>query len=127
MLNIPKNDYKEDTRCDEKIVQAICDAFLANHSSNEYHPFDDGTYRPRDAFIKLTGAFCDWRYAEGKKDCVGFTNAEMDMAVEELRKAGYYLYKRYAFGTWLTYFFDKRPYLDPSNKATRVESIPHFS
>ena len=128
MLNIPPNNFTEDTRCDESVVQGICNAFLADNAWHIYHPFSEGAYRQRDAYVEMKGgAFVSWREAEGKQGYAKFTNAEMDLAVEELKKAGYYLYRRYDYGSWVAYFFSPKPYLDPSYRAERVDTVPHFS
>jgi coproporphyrinogen III oxidase len=126
MLNIPKNDYKEDTRCDETIVQYICNAFLDGGAWDMYHPFSEGAYRHRDKYVSSGGAFYDDRSGENKKNCFQFTNAEIDRAVQELLNAGYFLYHKYEYGSWDAYFFRKTPSLPPSQRAERVESIPHF-
>lgn len=125
-ITIPTNNYRENDRCDEKVVQAICNAFLYGRAWRFYHPFSEGAYRQRNSLVSMTrGMFESSRMADN--DCVAFTNAEMDMAVAELKKAGYFLYKKYEFGSWLMYFFSEKSYLDPSYKAERADSIPHFS
>ena len=127
MISIPKNTYKETTRCDEKVVQAICDTFLRKGSYRLTDP-NSLTYHPRTRYVSLGKEtdFLTWRDVEGKPDTIEFTNEEMDMAVKELLNAGYYLFRTFEYRTWETYFFRQTPHIDASWKSTRVDSIPHF-
>ena len=52
MISVPKNTYKETTRCDEKVVQAICDTFLRKGSYRLTDP-NSLTYHPRTKFVSL--------------------------------------------------------------------------
>ena len=124
MINIPKNTLPQeleqnDSRCDEEVVQRIVDAFLHGGAFDTFHPFSDGPYRKVNNFVAKDYF---WKDSNGG-ECVKFTNAELDRAVELLKDAGYFFYRKYEYGTWLAYFCSPRPSCE---KAEKVDAVEHF-
>jgi len=125
MITIPKNTLpqelaEKDSRCDEKVVQRIVDAFLHGGAWKTFHPFSDGPYRRVNNFVAKDYFWDD--SDDGK--CVKFTNTELDRAVELLKDAGYFFYRKYEYGTWLAYFCSPRPSCE---NAVRVDIVEHFN
>ena len=115
MINIPKNDYVEDTSVNEQTVQVICNVLL---SSQVWHPHSEGMYRQSNNELmswnkggpfNCFGESYDHRY-ESEHDFKRFNEAEMRRAWQELLAAGYYMFEIREYGSWRGYMCSKKPY-----------------
>ena len=127
-LNIPTNDYQQPTEVRPNVVQAICDAFLARHVSNIFHPGSDGLYRNPTLYVypgdeRYAASFHDSGWASKNEGFIRFNGEEMKAAFAALRKAGYHMFKRYAYGSWLGYVCDKKPHMEG---CTEVREFKEF-
>lgn len=100
-INIPKNDYVQPTEVREEIVQAICEAFLAQCARSIFHPFSQGWYRRASKYIlkhkRTFYGFNDEPF-DGE-ECITFNGAEMKAAFKALQNAGYYMFRVYEYGS----------------------------
>jgi hypothetical protein len=122
MINIPKNDYVEDTSINEEVVQGICNAFL---KGRVWHPDGDGWYRKSKNYVaKLRNDsrfhfFGNYRDAESSDYVTKhFNESEMRMAWKELIAAGYHMFEIREYGSWYGYKCDKRPYYNGGREVT---------
>lgn len=78
MINIPKNDYVENTSINEETVQGICNAFL---NGKVWHPLSAGAVRKCNNMLMAYGGkdqpfkTAEWleeRKAEAETECVFF-------------------------------------------------------
>lgn len=118
MINIPKNDYVEDTSINEETVQGICNAFLRGRI---WHPKHDGNgmYRRSNNNVgkwkgnALFHFFSDIDDVQASDRITKpFNEAEMRRAWKELINAGYHIFEIREYGSWYGYKCDKRPYYD---------------
>lgn len=112
-INIPKNDYVQPTEVRPHVVQAICEAFLAQKAFSTFHPHSEGCYRQATLFVCLyNGKGSSFHHEPWHKDeqSYKFNGAEMRAAFKALRDAGYHIFKRLHYGSWLGYEVRKRPY-----------------
>lgn len=115
MIDIPKNDYVENTSVNEATVQEICTAFLRGCV---WHPRSDGAYRNSNNRLMArskNAPFTDFgdHYDESHHSeyrFKHFNECEMRRAWKELIAAGYHIFVFYQFGSWLGYRCDKKPY-----------------
>ena len=115
MINIPKNDYVEDTSVNEQTVQEICNVLL---SGEIWHPHSEGAYRHSNnelmswdkggPFICFGGAY--YHQYESEHDFKRFNEAEMHRAWQELLAAGYHIFAIKQYGSWHGYKCSKKPY-----------------
>ena len=116
MINIPKNDYVENTSINEETVQGICNAFL---NGKVWHPLSAGAFRKCNNMLMAYGGkdqpfktFADWEDEMMLKSyrfrC--FNEAEMRMAWKELIVAGYHMFEMREYGSWYGYKCCKQPY-----------------
>lgn len=131
-INIPRNDYKENMNIRNEVVQGICDAFLSGCGWRVFHPRSDGRYRYKTNIIirhkginkKFYGFWsgepctCD----EGIK----FTANEMKAAIKVLQSHGYFIHKKYEYGTWLGYTCEKYPTMEDSARVENIELTADF-
>ena len=120
-VNIPKNDYVQPMGVRQEVVQGICDAFLAQNCWSVFHPFSNSGYRKATKFIIRDSHNGDFYGFSNKCDQpelgVEFNGAEMKCAFECLIKAGYHIYRRYEYGTWLGYIVHKKPHLHDAQEV----------
>lgn len=124
MINIPKNDYVEDTSINEEIVQGICNAFL---NGRVWHPNHggDGTYRRPNNYVgkwrdyPAFNSFCSAEDAD-EDDYIAkrFNESEMRRAWKEIIAAGYHMFEIREYGSWYGYKCDKRPYYNGGREVT---------
>lgn len=127
-LNIPTNDYQQPKEVRQEVVQAICDAFLARHCSNIFHPGSDGRYRYPTLYVfpgdgRRAASFHDADWARNHEGFIRFNGEEMKAAFAALRKAGYHMFKRYEYGSWMGYICEKKPHVEG---CTEVREFTEF-
>ena len=134
MIQIKKNDYVQPTEVREEVVQAICEAFIYGaenpyHIGHTYYPFSEGAYRGATFLVVkptrkgVVNVFSFENKGRDSDIVHRFNGAEMRAAFEELIKAGYYMFKVYAFGSWMGYKCSKKPFMQG---GTRVKSFEDF-
>lgn len=112
-INIPKNDYVQPTEVRERVVQAICDAFLNNSM------FDTGYLGNSDPTIFVVKDAYSHTYAFSSRttpiyggkpyeEVIRIRGVEMQAAFEALRKGGYYITCNH-LTTAITYRCSKKP------------------
>jgi len=130
-INIKQNDYVQPTEIRDYVVQGICDSFL---NECDYHPRQEGYYRHATPYIwrsKPDGTFDKFRtdFVNNEKiETIKFNGAEMKQAFKELINAGYFMFKVYKYGTWLTYRCSKKPELFgyTQSRYSRVTEFNEF-
>lgn len=117
-INIPRNNYVQNTEVRDWVVQGICEAFLSGKIDQFFHPFGDGPYRYATVYIyrrkgdeKFFG-FTGKTDRDERYEYVRFTGAEMKAAFKALINAGYHIFESYNFcvGRWLGYLCYHKPY-----------------
>lgn len=126
-INIPKNDYVQPTEVRENVVQAICDAFLAQCVWSTFHPFSQGCYRRADKYVlryKRDSRFYGFVNSpfEGE-DGITFNGAEMKAAFKALQEAGYYMFRIYEYGSWMGYKCSKKPFMEKGERVTEFNNF----
>jgi hypothetical protein len=115
-IDIKQNTWHEPIEVREKVVQLICEAFLAPNCWSTYHPCSDGAYRRKHTYVRVHigkgVGFTDSDSPTHKKDDIEFNGAEMKQAFVELRKAGWHMMRIYEYRTWKGYICCSRPYLE---------------
>lgn len=141
-VNIPKNDYIQPTEVRTEVVQAICEAFIANSTFHPHHGSNNGS---RDAKLwlfkrkdsKYAPHFTSYEYAHrdaqdaernGKEYIMyRIRGCEMEAAFDALQKAGYYMFRCYHYGSWLGYDCGKKPVMMLGTQhCERVTSFNDF-
>ena len=116
MIEIPLNDYKEDTSVREDVVQKICNVLL---SGKEWHPKTVSPARTSNnellGSVKAPGKFYDfggayWHQYKSEHTFLQFNEAEMRRAFKEILGAGYHIFRYLQYGTYPTYEVSKKPY-----------------
>lgn len=127
-VDIPLNDWKEDTQVREDVVQGICNAFLAGAV---WHPCRGGGYRDANNELAMDACLSDWRncnsfrssywhkHKNEYKFCK-FTRNEMREAWLALRRAGYRMIRILECEEWPGYVCGKSDYFE---FGTVVESF----
>lgn len=140
MIQIKKNNYTQPTEVREEVVQAICEAFISSYVRGRkspsvwsvYHPFRDGS-REATRYVARGKEYVDGVHytVDGMYDrfCnsldnhdegMTFTGAEMKRAFKELINAGYYMFRIYAYGTWMGYVCSDKPFYPYDREAEPV-------
>lgn len=114
-VNIMPNDYVQPKEVRPEVVQGICEAFLASNAYRMFYPFRDGWNRMQTHYIvrhSRETAFSGFMNEARFKDevAVHFNGEEMKCAFQALIKAGYHIFRKYYFGTWMAYFVSKKPF-----------------
>lgn len=118
MINIPKNDYVEDTSINEEVVQGICNAFLKGCI---WHPKHDGNgmYRRSNNYVAKWHNDTSFHFFSRNDDkdrsdrvTKHFNEREMRVAWKELIAAGYHMFEIREYGSWYGYKCGKRPYYE---------------
>jgi hypothetical protein len=115
MIQIPKNDYAVPTEVREKVVQAICEAFLSGNAFSIFHPATTSLYRRRTTLVLIRDGkgfgFCNEPL--GEKEYERVRGCEMKAAFRELIKAGYHIFEVGNYrGDWRGYRVYKVPFID---------------
>lgn len=113
-INIPKNDYVQPTKVRQEVVQLICEAFLTQKAFSTFYPYHDGLGRRATTGVCVNSngkgyGFRDEPFGSDER-FVEFNGAEMKAAFKALRDAGYHMFKRLHYGSWLGYEVRKRPF-----------------
>lgn len=113
-LNIPRNDYVENTTIREDVVNAICQAFLSKTCWSHLHPRTTSLYRRASSLVvKHKGGSeyygfisgCDMSsFDEGIK----YTRYELDKAIKGLIEYGYHVW--YVSCEWSYIKVTRTPY-----------------
>ncbi len=129
-VNIPINNWKEETEVREEVVQGICESFLSENAWSTFHPHSEGAYRKKTNYIyrhKNGTIFHGFTGTPFTTDVnIRFNSVELKTAVECLKKAGYYFYEVYTYGTWLGYFCSKYPTFSKGRRVENVELTSDF-
>lgn len=115
MIQIPKNDYIEDTSVNETTVQEICNVLL---SGDVWHPYSENAYRVSNNELMSWGkgspfvCFGDSYYHRSgtEHEFKRFNEAEMRRAWKEIIAAGYHIFEIWEYGSWHGYKCVKTPY-----------------
>lgn len=138
MIQIKKNNYIQPAEVRENVVQAICEAFIAQYvrckgCNQVYHPFSEGAYRRAARFVarnkeydgqnhyKVDGLYDRFEnHLDDSEEGMIFTGAEMKRAFEELIKAGYYMFRIWEYGFWMGYICSDKPFYHHKYGAEEV-------
>ena len=123
-ISITPNNYKEVTECRENVVQAICDAFLDNCCWSKFHPNDNGCYRQTtDKVLIRRGKGYGFNHEPfSSDDYFKIRKCEVELAIKLLLESGYYLYRYYMYGSWITYEISRNPRLTDKTRVTEIRS-----
>lgn len=113
-LNIPRNDYVENTAIREDVVNAICQAFLSPTIYSHLHPRTTSVYRrASNQVIKRKGTNDYYGFENGydmasSDEGIKFTRYELDKAIKGLIEYGYHVW--YVSCEWSYIKVTKTPY-----------------
>lgn len=109
-INIPKNDYVQPTEVRQEVVQHICEGFLDPCCWSTFHPHSESCYRRATRYVRMRDGKGYGFTDEPSSGDISFNGAEMKAAFKVLIDAGYHIFKRYHYGSWLGYTCRKRPF-----------------
>jgi hypothetical protein len=128
-INIKRNDFKQPNVLRENIVQSLCDhiVYHLNEDGNGTYSLmisatSCGAYRVfvqlnnDGSVFKLSSTLANYE----TKNAIKVTTKEMEMVVEILQDADYYLYINHYTSGEYKYIFSKKPYLG-ARKGERVK------
>ena len=127
-ISVKKNDFKQPNVLRENIVQSLCDYIVDAMEENGdgtyslmISPTSRGAYR---VFVQLNNNGSVFKLsstlANYETNAIKVTTKEMEMVVEILQDADYYLYINHYTSGEYKYLFSKKPYLG-ARKAERVK------
>lgn len=122
-LNIPENTYQKPIEVRPEVVQLICDALMkCRDIMHCYHPKDEGYYRKAHDYVSNNGCFVDRddKHKYDNKDLYTIRTIEMQYAFNAIIKAGWHIFKYYAYGSWVGFFVKSTDYDD---NAVEVKSF----
>lgn len=126
-IEIKKNDYVKPNEVREKVVQAICDAFLCRCAWSTFYPKYETRRNPT---LYVVAHKSDKKFygfmSNIFSDDVGYRirGCEMAKAFEELTKAGYYMfriYTSYALGVVKGYKCSPKPQIPNGLRITKMD------
>ena len=135
MITIQPNKYHQPTEVREFVVQGIIDAFLAHKGDSTFHPYNGSTYcREATLYIrkhKNSNKFYGFSETptdsmKRDDDFVKIHGCEMREAFRILIENGYYMFKIYAYNSWMGYIVSEKPYETFYKGACRVTEFTDF-
>jgi hypothetical protein len=128
-INIPQNNYVTPTECRQKVVQAICDAFLRACAWSSFTPYSEGRCRRATLLVladrnnKFYG-FSDEPFDSDKLH-YRVRGCEMKAAFECLIKAGYHIFKKYKYkdSKYQSYYVCREPFMQDGQEVFNFDDI----
>ena len=134
MITIKPNTYQQPIEVREFVVQGIIDAFLNGKAFSMFHPYPDGNCRDETHYLRKHKN-ADKYYGFSRTpttsmkqfdDFVQIHGCEMKEAFRILIENGYNIFKVYAYGSWMGYIVDEKPYITYYKGACKVTEFNDF-